>query len=156
MTGSRMTGSPNNNVDPHQTANQLLRSHGHRYTAARRRIVEVLGNASGPLTVPQLIERNNNLAESSTYRNLSILQAAGVVMIVVTPDDHTRFELDELLTEQHHHHLICTDCGDVQDFELSESVELLLNQELDRTGRAATFRIDRHRLDLLGACAACI
>ena len=59
------------------------------------------------------------------------------------------------MTKHHHHHLICTDCGDVRDFELPATVERSLQREFGRAGRAATFRIEGHRVDLLGVCASC-
>lgn len=142
-------------ADLHRAATEMLRAKGHRYTSARRRLVETLRTAGGPISIPQLIEFDNQLAQSSTYRNLTILEEAGVAARIVTADDHARFELDETLTKRHHHHLICTDCGDVTDFELPGGVEGTLARELDRAGRAAMFQIDSHRLDLLGTCARC-
>ena len=34
---------------------------------------------------------------------------------IVTADEHARYELDEALTERHHHHLVCSRCGVVLD-----------------------------------------
>ncbi|MEM7341138.1 MAG: transcriptional repressor [Actinomycetota bacterium] len=138
----------------HSQAAELLRDGGHRYTAARRRIVAALIGAEGPITIPQLLTIADHLVQSSTYRNLSVLEEAGVVARVITREDHARYELDERLT-RHHHHLICTDCGEVLDFELSPSLEASLDQELQRAGQAVMFRIEHHRLDLLGTCMGC-
>ncbi|MEM9563433.1 MAG: transcriptional repressor [Actinomycetota bacterium] len=139
----------------HEAAAERLRAAGHRYTTARRTIVTALDGAGAPLTIPQLLEADSRLVQSSTYRNLVILEEAGVASRVMTSDDHARFELDERVTDHHHHHLICIDCGDVRDFELPASVERSLQDEFGRAGRAATFRIERHRIDLLGTCAGC-
>lgn len=139
----------------HETASELLRARGHRYTTARRDIVTALSQAEAPLTIPQLLAIVDRLAQSSTYRNVLVLEAAGVTSRVSTPDGHARFELDERVTNHHHHHLICTDCGDVRDFELPVAIERSLQREFGRAGRAATFRIVSHRIDLLGACASC-
>jgi Fe2+ or Zn2+ uptake regulation protein len=72
----------------------------------------------------------------------------------MTADEFARFELAEDLTE-HHHHLICTVCGGVEDFtvshELERSLEKAMAKALDGTGFAA----EHHRLDLLGTCATC-
>ena len=148
--------STNDTDGLHAAATELLRSHGHRYTRARRRIVAVLERATAPLTIPQLLETEERLAQSSTYRNMAILEEAGVATrILLTRDDHTRYELDERVTRRHHHHLICGACGDVQDFELSDGLERALAQELQQAGTTAAFQIDRHRLDALGSCASC-
>ncbi|MEM7322339.1 MAG: Fur family transcriptional regulator [Actinomycetota bacterium] len=139
----------------HDTVGELLDATGYRYTRARRCIVEVLDAADAPLTIPQLLAADRRLVQSSTYRNVLLLEEAGALNRVVTADDHARFELDEQVTQHHHHHLICEDCGDVSDFELPAKVEQVLQKAFGRAGRAATFRIQRHRIDLLGTCAAC-
>lgn len=133
----------------------LLRTGDHRYTRGRRRVVAALRRAGGPVTIPQILEVEPDLAQSSVYRNLAILEEVGAVTRIVTNDDHAHFELAEALTDHHHHHLICTNCGLVSDFELSTAVEQTLDRALRKTGRSAQFRIEAHRLDLIGVCATC-
>lgn len=133
----------------------LLRTGDHRYTRGRRRVVAALRLAGGPVTIPQILELEPDLAQSSVYRNLAILEEVGAVTRIVTSDDHAHFELAEALTDHHHHHLICTNCGVVSDFELSSAVEQTLDRALRKTGRSAQFRIETHRLDLIGVCATC-
>ena len=48
------------------------------------------------------------------YRNLTVLEDAGVISRVVTHDEWARFELAEDIGG-HHHHLICEQCGTVRD-----------------------------------------
>lgn len=139
----------------HDAVADRLRDRGHRYTSARRFIVAALEHASAPLTIPQLLGADARLVQSTTYRNVVILEEAGAVNRIITSDDHARFELDECVTRHHHHHLICTDCGDVQDFELPADLEQHLDIEFGRASRSATFRMERHRIDLLGTCATC-
>lgn len=114
-----------------------------------------LHGASRPVTIPEIIEVDEGLAQSSVYRNLAILEEVGAVTRIVTHDDHARFELAEALTDHHHHHLICTTCSSVSDFELAPDAEAILEQALTRSGRSAQFRVDAHRLDLLGTCTNC-
>ncbi len=135
-------------------AAKLLTAHAHRFTTARQHIVAALHEADSPLTILQLLDAGEGLVQSTTYRNLVVLEDAGVVTRVITPDDHARYELDEHLTH-HHHHLICNDCGDVKDFELSDNLENKLDGELQEAGRTAGFRIERHSLDLFGTCKSC-
>jgi Fe2+ or Zn2+ uptake regulation protein len=139
----------------HDDVAGLLRSGDHRYTTGRRRVVGALHDAGGPVTIPEILELDDGLAQSSVYRNLTILEEVGAVTRIVTHDDHARFELAETLTDHHHHHLICTSCGSVSDFELAPEAETTLERALARVGRSARFRIDGHRLDLLGTCADC-
>lgn len=139
----------------HAAASELLRRSGHRCTTGRRCIIDALHAAGRPLSIPLMLESDGRLRQSSTYRNLLILEGVVAVNRVVTFDGHQHFELDERLTRRHRQHLICSGCGVVDGFELSSSFKRSLDQELRRAGREATFRIDRHRLDLLGVCAGC-
>ncbi len=139
----------------HEDVAGLLRTGDHRYTTGRRRVVSALREAGAPVTIPEILDLDGGLAQSSVYRNLTILEEVGAVTRIVTHDDHARFELAEALTDHHHHHLICTTCGSVSDFELAAGAEDTLDRALQRVGRSAKFRIDGHRLDLLGTCATC-
>ena len=108
------------------------------------------------MTIPEILELDGSLAQSSVYRSVTILEEVGAVSRIVTHEDHARFELAEALTDHHHHHLICTTCGSVSDFELPGDAESDLDRSCASAAKSAGFRIDGHRLDLLGLCAACV
>jgi Fe2+ or Zn2+ uptake regulation protein len=139
----------------HTTVAKRLGRLDQRYTRNRRALVDVLRAAAGPLTIDDILGRDDDLALSSAYRNLAVLAEVGVVHRVSTGDDHTRYELAEMLTGHHHHHLVCDSCGSVSDFTLTEELEQVLQQALDRVAAGADFRTDHHRLDLVGTCDAC-
>lgn len=141
-------------TDVHDLASVRLRALDQRYTGGRRTIVDLLARADAPLSIPQLLQRDRSLAQSSAYRNLAVLERAGVVHRIVTSDEFSRYELAEDLTE-HHHHLICTSCGDVRDFTVSSALESELDRALDRIAGQHGFTADHHRLDLVGTCATC-
>ncbi len=132
----------------------LLRRADQRYTSGRRRLVAALQQGRGPLTITQILDTDDSLAQSSVYRNLTILEEVGAVSRIITRDDFARYELAEHLTE-HHHHLICSSCGDVADFSLDSSTEDSLDLALHRAADALGFDVEAHRLDLLGVCADC-
>lgn len=132
----------------------LLGAVDQRYTSGRRRLVAALQQGDGPLTINQIAEADTTLPQSSIYRNLTLLEDAGAVTRIVTNDDYARFELAEALTE-HHHHLICTNCGEVVDFELDSRTERTLDRALEQAAAAAGFKTSNHRLDLLGTCSNC-
>jgi Fe2+ or Zn2+ uptake regulation protein len=141
-------------LDLHATATSRLRADGQRYTPRRRALVELLAEVDQPLTIPQLLEHRRDLAQSSAYRNLAVLERAGVVHRVVTTDEFARYELAEDLTE-HHHHLICSTCGEVADFTVPGAVEADLEAALAKVAKRAGFTARGHRLDLVGTCASC-
>lgn len=139
--------------DLHQTVTRRLREDGQRYTAQRRALVDVFAATDAPLTLPQLLERAK-VAQSSAYRNLGVLERAGVVFRIVTSSDHACWELAEDLTE-HHHHLICRSCGDVTDFTMPTEIEQQLGSALADAALDAGFAPSHHRLDLVGRCPQC-
>ena len=132
-----------------------LREWDQRYTKGRRPHVDVLEAATRPLTIQEILGRDKALAQSSAYRNLLILEPAGVVHRVLSTDDFARFELAEDLTDHHHHHLICSQSGQVTDFTVAPEVEEALGLALGRAAAAAGFLAHDHRLDLIGQCRRC-
>ena len=142
-------------VDLHTSVAERLGEVGQRYTRGRRSLVTVLEEATRPLTIQEILGRDKALAQSSAYRNLVLLEQSEVVHRVVGTDEFARFELAEHLTDHHHHHLICTQCGQVADFTVSSEVEEALGRALDSAAADAGFVTQDHRLDLVGQCRRC-
>jgi Fur family ferric uptake transcriptional regulator len=139
----------------HEVALDRLRGVDQRYTRNRRLVVELLATAPAPSTISELLERDDVLAQSSTYRSLTVLEEAGVVSRIITTDDHARFELTEDVTGTHHHHLVCTGCGIVLDVTLPSQVEDALHTALAVAADQNAFAGEHHRVDLVGRCRAC-
>ena len=131
-----------------------LAEHDLRYTSGRRAIVEGLKAADGPITLPELLESSPELAQSSAYRNLSLLEEAGVVRRLVHGGEHAHFELAESLTE-HHHHLICELCGQVRDITLEPVLERTLDRSFDVLAASEGFTPTHHTVDVYGICGDC-
>lgn len=141
-------------LDLHATAGERLRAHDQRYTDGRRAIVAALGTAGAPLTINELLDACDGLAQSSAYRNLAVLERTGVVRRLTALDDFARYELAEDLTE-HHHHLVCEVCGRIEDFTIPDPLEAELEECLDRVAVRFGFDGVAHELDLVGTCARC-
>jgi Fur family transcriptional regulator, ferric uptake regulator len=131
-----------------------LRRAGQRLTTGRRLLLEALARAGRPVTTGELVAEDARLPQSTTYRNLAVLEQAGVVHRVVGGDEFARFELAEEFTG-HHHHLVCGSCGTVEDFEAPPQVEQGLADAIRSFAAGTGFRAETHRLDLLGTCARC-
>jgi Fe2+ or Zn2+ uptake regulation protein len=140
-------------TDLHAVAADRLRRDQQRYTPNRRALVERLAGADRPRTIPELLV-DGDLAQSSAYRNLAVLERAGVVHRIVTTDEFARYELAEDLTG-HHHHLICGACGGVEDFVVPTRVERSIERALAEAVAGTGFEAEHHRLDLLGTCRRC-
>jgi Fur family transcriptional regulator, ferric uptake regulator len=135
-------------------ATTRLRRDSQRYTANRRELVRLLADAPDPVTIPEILDLRSDLASSSVYRNLAVLERAGVVRRIVTSDEWARYELAEEFTE-HHHHLICSRCGVVRDFTVSPSLERSIDKALESVAEQAGFHLQHHTLDLVGLCLKC-
>tara|TARA_B100000131_G_scaffold104534_1_gene101576 strand:- start:92 stop:541 length:450 start_codon:yes stop_codon:yes gene_type:complete len=143
-----------NRMDIDQLATTQLNSINQRYTTNRRKLIGILQEATKPITINQILESNSDLAQSSVYRNLAVLEQAGLVVRIITNEDHAHYELAEHILD-HHHHIICSPCGEILDFHLSAKIEKALEESLQKIADEFGFSIDRHRLDLLGTCGDC-
>jgi Fur family transcriptional regulator, ferric uptake regulator len=141
--------------DLHAVVAARLRGVGQRYTTGRRVLIEALVRSERPVTTAELVASEPRLSQSTTYRNLAQLEQAGVVRTVIGTDDYSRFELAEELTGRHHHHLVCLNCGTVEDFDAPRRVEQGLADAIARLSSGTGFRAEAHRLDVLGTCASC-
>ena len=144
--------------DVHSEVMRRFIKHEQRYTSQRRLIVTVLSASDHPLMISQMLKRSSNvkkvLAQSSLYRNLVVLENVGVVQRIFSTDDVARYELnDDILG--HHHHLVCSKCGDIRDVRIPESLESSLDSTLSKIAKSSGFQLDQHRLDLIGRCGNC-
>lgn len=138
----------------HQVAADRLRKIDQRYSSRRKRLVDALAQSTHPMTATDILALDTGLPQSSVYRNLSVLESAGVVVKVLTNGDRAAFELTEDL-KGHHHHLVCIGCGKILDVEVPVDVERALTKSMTSVARANSFVLQGHRLDLLGRCSTC-
>lgn len=140
--------------DLHTTVLRRLGRLSQRYTSNRRLLVTLLERAGKPLSIPDILARQRTLPQSSVYRNITVLEHAGAVRSVVAEDEFVRYELAEDLT-RHHHHLICSNCGNVEDVTIPLELETRVNRSLSRVAKRQEFVTAAHRLDLIGTCRNC-
>ena len=145
---------PSATTDLDDTVATRLRTINQRYTSGRRALVAALAGAGQPVSIPEILAADRSISQSSAYRNLSVLELAGVVHRIATVGDFARYELAEDLTA-HHHHLICRSCGSVEDFTAPASLERTLRKVTDEVAGGSGFQAESHRLDLVGVCSDC-
>jgi Fur family transcriptional regulator, ferric uptake regulator len=138
----------------HATAEARLRGIGQRYTQGRRRLVNILSRAGSPIAIPEILKGRRDMKQSSVYRNLAALEQAGVVRRVLTDEEFGKYELTEDLTG-HHHHLVCSNCGTVEDVDFAPGFETTMEAALAELADRSGFSAVSHRLDLIGLCRAC-
>ena len=125
-----------------------------RYTAGRRKVAEALAAADGPLSASELHAEVGTLPLSSLYRSLATLESAGVIEPHNAVRGVTRYELSEWL-RGHHHHLICVECGSVEDVAVNTLQERQVEELVAAIGAEAGFTPTGHSFEIEGRCASC-
>jgi Fur family ferric uptake transcriptional regulator len=130
-----------------------LQAAGHRRGAARTALVELLDTqecCSSAAALHEALEaRGKNVGLASVYRVLESLLEAGLVQRVDVGDGIARYEPVRGAGE-HHHHLVCTDCGKVEAFADPE-----LERAIHRVEATSGYAVDTHDVVLHGSCAGC-
>ena len=121
-------------------------------TNPRILVLEELLGTKNPITVDELLSKlENKVAKSTLYRVLNDLKNINVLNEFSTPDNQTVVELI-LEDHTHHHHLFCSDCGEIIDVEMAKEFENKLSKEIKRIEKEFNFIIEDHRLELFGKC----
>jgi Fur family transcriptional regulator, ferric uptake regulator len=130
-----------------------LRSNGHRNGGARRAVIELLGRQHCCLTAQEIFDQlraeGRRVGTASVYRALEQLTKDGFVQRIDIGAGTSRFEPIHPGGE-HHHHLVCDDCGKVEAFA-DDELERVLHKVEGRTG----YSVAGHDVLLRGACRDC-
>ena len=128
---------------------------GVRYTRGRRVVVAAIARCAGPRSVAELhSEIGGTVPMSSLYRTLVVLEDAGVVEPHFSAGGVARYELAERIAG-HHHHLICVECGSVEDIKLPKQYERRIYKLVEQIGELAAFAPTNHALEIEGRCQKC-
>jgi Fur family ferric uptake transcriptional regulator len=98
-----------------------------------------------------------NVGLTTVYRTLDLLEGMGVVSKLYFGDGRSRYELIESPKKPgHHHHLVCTICKRVIDYDdfVNEELELLKKVEKELTKKHG-FHIMGHAIQFYGKCSRC-
>jgi Fur family ferric uptake transcriptional regulator len=126
---------------------------GHRAGGARRAVIDSLAAQdccrSAQEIFDQLRADGRRVGIASVYRVLDLLVSLGVVQRLDLGGGVARYE-PAMPGGEHHHHLVCTDCGEVQPFEDDR-----LEAALEGTARTTDFTVEGHDVVLRGRCPDC-
>jgi Fe2+ or Zn2+ uptake regulation protein len=134
---------------------QRLGRTGVRYTTGRRAVVAAMQLSDGPKSASELHETiDGSVPLSTLYRTLAVLEEAGVAVPHFGVKGITRYELAEWITG-HHHHLVCTECGAVDDIDIPDGVEAEIRRLVDLIADDSGFIPSSHELEIEGRCGRC-
>lgn len=132
---------------------RLLAERGYRITGPRRTVLEATQRWDGVFTADDLIQHfesaDQHVGRATIFRTLDLLVQQGVLDRIHRPDGCHSYVVS-IGKDRHHHHLICSDCGTVVQFE-----DCSVDSMLGELGRQTNFRISGHWLEVFGVCAAC-
>lgn len=139
----------------HRQVEMRLAADAVRYTNGRKTIVAALATANGPRSAAELhADLGAAVPLSSVYRTLTVLEEADIVVPHFATKSLARYELAEWLTG-HHHHLVCVNCGSVEDVDVPESYETQVDGLVSAISAVSAFRPTNHALEIEGHCRRC-
>lgn len=129
---------------------EILRNAGYKITPARVAVVETIQQEGEHLHPAEILatakKRYPALGRATVYRTLELLTQLGVVRPIYVGEEGPTY----IRSSGGHHHLVCSRCGLIQDFDHCTSDEIAheLAERYD-------FTISSHLLEFYGLCANC-
>ncbi|MEX0872386.1 MAG: ferric iron uptake transcriptional regulator [Aquisalimonadaceae bacterium] len=129
-----------------------LRKAGLKVTLPRLKILEMLERSnlrhlSAEDVYKALLESGEDIGLATVYRVLTQFESAGLVQRHHFEGAQSVFELDE---GKHHDHLVCLQCGLIEEF-----VDRVIEDRQMKVADERGFRITDHSLILYGTCSSC-
>jgi Fur family ferric uptake transcriptional regulator len=126
---------------------------GYRGGGARRAIVELLGRHDCCVTAQEIFDElraaGRPVGIASVYRVLDVLAELRLVKRIDVGRGIARYE-PALPDGQHHHHLVCRDCGKVEAF-----ADARLERAIHSVAGGLGYAVEEHEVVLQGACSDC-
>ena len=129
----------------------ILKQYGIQPTTNRKEILSIFLKKDGPVDTQYLLEeltkKKISIDRATVFRTVNSFVDCLLLNKLEFNEGKSRYELT---TKNHHHHLICTNCGDVTCFEDCnlEPIETKIKKE---TG----FTPQQHRVEFFGLCRKC-
>lgn len=135
----------------HHDVVEALQQIGYRLTPQRMMILEAIADSEGHLSAEEIHETVRAaypyLDISTVYRTLDLLKTLHLVSETDLGRGPAQYEL---LSKGLHHHLICTECGEILDVpnSLLDSLRHAMSEEYD-------FHAEIEHLAVFGICSNC-
>ena len=126
---------------------ERLELRGHRATGSRRLVLEAVVEMPAHFTVDDVLRQARGVGRATVFRTMKLLLDLNVVCRVLMEDGSLHYRLS---ARGHHHHLVCTNCGRVEDFTQCDVSGLV-----GELARSMNYEIEGHWLEVYGRCASC-
>ena len=135
-----------------KSISSILRQNRYKLTPQRRAILNTIAGNHDHLTPAEIYDRVReeypHIGLVTIYRTLDVLSELGLICEVHSGGNCRSYLMRR--PREHHHHLVCSDCGMVADFTDCDLCELE-----QRLSRETGFRIEGHLLEFSGRCRTC-
>jgi Fur family transcriptional regulator, ferric uptake regulator len=144
-----------------ETPRNKFRERGFRFTEPRRAIWETLQHTTKHLSAEEIYlqvhRKYPKIGLTTVYRNLDIMERMGLLTKLHFGDGRHRYELlHNPRKSDHHHHLVCTYCKRVIDYDDFVDEELNLLSRVERAlSEKHGFSITGHAVQFYGICRSC-
>lgn len=140
------------NIEP---VKKILKSSGYKYTKQRAKVYEIfLDNKDKHLTTEEVYnlvaKKDPEMGIATIYRTVQLFHKLGVLDQIAFDDNILRYELRVANEGHRHHHLVCINCGKVEEVDIDNLNELEAKIEKDKN-----FKIVDHTLKFMGYCEDC-
>ncbi len=131
---------------------QRLRDAGYKLTNARLTVLSAIEQHDGHITSAELLESvaqaDSSIGRASVFRTLDLFTRLGIIRPTFLHSSTTPTYV--LMPGGHHHHVICTNCDRVIEFDDCglDALTAQLEQRLD-------LQISGHLLEFYGLCSDC-
>lgn len=134
---------------------QKLKQSGYKLTVQRKTILDLLvEHEDEHLSTEELYElvreKYPQIGLATVYRTLLLFKKLGLIYKLDFDDGYSRYELSNLEDDHRHHHLICVQCGNVEEMR-EDLLDTLENQIFQKNG----FLVHDHRVKFYGLCKKC-
>ncbi len=129
----------------------LLQKHGYRLTLGRIALLVFLKNRNTPLSASNIQkELQPSLDKVTLYRALEDFSKSKIIAKVNLQNATTYYEF--IHADYHHHHLICEQCGKLEDIENCNQINL----QKEILKHSKNFKVvHSHSLEFFGVCKEC-
>lgn len=122
-----------------------------RATPARLMLMKLLEKSDTPLDVQTMIEyldkKDIATDPATVFRIVQMFTEKGLTKQIQLQEGKYRYELT---SKGDHHHMVCTECGDIQD--ISDCNIDVLESHIEKK---KNFKVTSHSLEFFGVCGAC-
>jgi len=129
---------------------QLLKEKGYKITPTRMAVLEIFLKNHKPICALYIYQKlNGKINEATVYRMLSAFEKSDILKKIDLKKDCAYFELNN----DHHHHIVCTKCGEIEDFKENKDIEKILEKIVEKSSKFKN--IKERSLELFGFCKSC-